>query len=194
MGSLLDYTAPSCPFAGLRGEQEGLHDESIERELAAFVKDSEFPCLGAKAAFNTKRATVVQFKTLGCPLHIPHLATALSEFIAASKDTPPQKLKTFVACFEGPRGLDEEAFERLMWQELQELRNLDAKTPLLVSPGCLMTQRVLTLLIPLRKNPSSLSAFTPTLHVTPGAFRLPPSRSTSSPSSKRSGRAVDGNG
>ena len=116
----------ACPFAH-RAEGDTLSNtQRIRTELVAFVKDPAFPCLGAKAAFNTNRATVATFDTLGDASHIPELAYALSEFLEDSRHTPPKKLKTFVACFKGPQALDEEDFERLMWQELQALRAFDA--------------------------------------------------------------------
>jgi FPC/CPF motif-containing protein YcgG len=109
-----------------------------------FVLQPEFPCLGAKAAFNSGSATVEVFEELGRAGSTDRLAAALSNFTrlvgrdsvepqqratsdpGGSTESRPTDYASFIAIFERPRETDEIEFERLLWKQLRLLHEHDA--------------------------------------------------------------------
>ena len=98
---------------------------AIEAETAfrQFVARPEFPCLGAKAAFNSQSETVRVFDELGGE-STNALAPALLDFTRARAGG---EYATFVAIFERPSETDETEFERLLWKQLRLLHEVDAR-------------------------------------------------------------------
>lgn len=92
-----------------------------ESAFRQFVLDADFPCLGAKAAFNSNAETVRVFGELASAESTECLAASLSEFV----QNPPE-YATFVAIFESPHETTEMEFERLIWQQLRQLHAEDA--------------------------------------------------------------------
>jgi len=86
----------------------------------SFVLEPDFPCLGAKAAFNSDSQTVHLFDEFGSPEATAELAAALSDFRGRIGD-----YSTFVAIFERPRDTTEMEFERLLWKQLRLLHAHD---------------------------------------------------------------------
>ena len=86
-----------------------------------FVLQPDFPCLGAKAAFNSHSQTIRVFKELGSAESTAELAAALSEF------TRPTEYSTFIAIFENPRETTETEFEHLIWKQLRLLHARDTR-------------------------------------------------------------------
>ena len=97
---------------------------------------SEFPCLGAKAAFNDETYALAVYPELGSVESTAGLCRDLvkfRKFAAVSNSEPASPLPaterngyaTFVAIFRGPLGLDEEQFEELLWEQLRELHRVD---------------------------------------------------------------------
>jgi len=86
-----------------------------------FVLDPNFPCLGAKAAFNSDSQTIRVFEELGSVESTAELAAGLNDFRGAIGD-----YSSFIAIFERPRNTTEIEFERLFWQQLRLLHAHDA--------------------------------------------------------------------
>ena len=99
---------------------------AIAEEFAVFVADPEFPCVGAKAAFNSGSYRVKVYEKLADPSYAKGLARDLEAF-QNSKIRRISEYATFVAIFREPRSVNEERFERLLWSQLQQLNSLDAK-------------------------------------------------------------------
>ena len=100
-------------------------DFAIQAE-AAFrqsILRPEFPCLGAKAAFNSNSATVEVFDGLGATESTNALAYALLDF---TRTRAVGEYATFVAIFERPSETDEAEFELLLWKQLRLLHEVDA--------------------------------------------------------------------
>src|SRR5438105_700600 len=92
-----------------------------EKTFREFISRPEFPCLGAKAAFNSNSQTLRVFNELGDGGSTDHLAAALSDFtllvgrdsvepiLLATSDSGgwtesrPTEYATFIAIFEHPR-------------------------------------------------------------------------------------------
>ena len=91
-----------------------------ETAFREFVLEAAFPCLGAKAAFNSHSETIRGFDELGSAESTKALADALYDF------SPSNQYATFVAIFERPRTLTEIEFENLLWKQLRLLHERDA--------------------------------------------------------------------
>src|ERR1044072_6106474 len=110
----------------------------LEEAFRQFVLRPEFPCLGAKAAFNSSAQTVRVFPELGSAETTEELAAGLYDFtrsvgrdsVAPQVATPnpggstasrPTDFATFIALFERPREMAEIEFEGLLWKQLRLL-------------------------------------------------------------------------
>ena len=118
---------------------------AIEAETAfrQFVARSEFPCLGAKAAFNSESQTLRLFDELGSAESTDELGTALKDFASlvgrdsvepkqlatpdpgGSTESRPTDYASFIAIFERPRETSELEFEDLLWKQLRLLHEHD---------------------------------------------------------------------
>ncbi len=124
----------------MRKDQFAIQAEQAFRD---FVLRPEFPCLGAKAAFNLNSATVEVLDELGAAGVTDHLAAALSNFTRlvgrdsvepkprvgtdpGSTESLPTDYASFIAIFEQPRETSELEFERLLWKQLGLLHERDA--------------------------------------------------------------------
>src|SRR5256714_7714146 len=98
---------------------------AIQAEAAfrQFILRPEFPCLGAKAAFNSNLATVEVFDEVGATESTNALAYALLDF---TRTRAVGEYATFVAIFERPSEPDEAEFELLLWKQLRLLHEVDA--------------------------------------------------------------------
>ena len=92
------------------------------RAFRQFIARPEFPCLGAKAAFNSQSETVRVFDELGGE-STNALAQALLDF---TRTRAGYQYATFAAIFERPSETDETEFERLLWKQLRLLHEVDA--------------------------------------------------------------------
>ena len=91
-----------------------------------FVVRQEFPCVGARAAFNSGAYAVVVYDELGSDAATTNLARDLFEF-TRSDIRGASEYATFVAVFSGGPPTDELQFERALWEQLQKLNQLDAE-------------------------------------------------------------------
>lgn len=99
-------------------------DQEIKEQFAAFVRAAEFPCLGAKAAFNAGARSISVFDSLGSAQSSQPLAAALGSFLDCQRSRL-SSYATFVAIFREPRSLGEEEFELRLWKQLQQLHEID---------------------------------------------------------------------
>jgi FPC/CPF motif-containing protein YcgG len=99
---------------------------NAEEAFRQFVLRPGFPCVGAKAAFNSGSYILRTFAQLGGEGSTAELSAALCDF-TLSELAHTSEYATFVAIFEGPRKTDELEFEKLFWQQLRGLHQLDAE-------------------------------------------------------------------
>jgi FPC/CPF motif-containing protein YcgG len=90
-----------------------------------FVLDPSFSCLGGRSALNRSTYRFGAYERLDDPAVTAGLARDLHAF-AAERAGFQSNFTTYVAVFRGPRDLDEAAFERQLWSQLQRLHDLDA--------------------------------------------------------------------
>ena len=101
----------------MRSHQFAAEAEQAFRQL---VSDPHFPCLGAKAAFNSHSQTMRVFGELAGDESTLELAAALPDF---TKN--PADYASFIAIFEEPRATSETEFEELLWRQLRLLHEHD---------------------------------------------------------------------
>ena len=90
-----------------------------------FVTNQEFPCVGARAAYNSDSYVIGIYDELAGQTATAQLAQDLFEF-TRSEIRDASEYATFVAIFRQPESCDEVAFEQRLWQQLGRLNRLDA--------------------------------------------------------------------
>jgi hypothetical protein len=91
-----------------------------------FVTAHEFPCVGARAAYNHESYVLATYDEIGSEAATAELAQDLFEF-TRSQLREESEYATFVAVFRQPERCDEVAFEERLWRQLGNLNRLDAE-------------------------------------------------------------------
>ena len=117
------------PFAplvapGLDGGSDSFLSEA-KQAFRDLVMRQEFPCVGARAAFNSGSYVVSAFAELGSDSATAALARDLFDFTRSGM-REASEYATFVAIFSGPEEMDELQFEQALWRQLQKLNDADA--------------------------------------------------------------------
>lgn len=99
----------------------------VEQAFSELVESAVFPCLGAKAAFNSSSQTIEVYDPIGSEAATRALRHDLYRF-TRSAIRHDSEYATFIAVFRGPADLSEEAFEADFWHQLQELHNADTNS------------------------------------------------------------------
>jgi hypothetical protein len=102
-------------------------DPIVLQRVKAYVLDAAFPCVGARAAINSKRAEFGSFGSLGGdePEDLQSLCDALMRFSQAYPE-PGDVPVTYIAMFDDDVR-DEDDFERRLWRHLQLLNGFDKR-------------------------------------------------------------------
>ncbi|MBC8140742.1 MAG: YqcI/YcgG family protein [Armatimonadetes bacterium] len=101
--------------------------EFVHDSFRALVLNPRFSCVAAKSAFNKDNYRFSTYhNTLASPEATLQLARDLYLFVNEQKRLQDDGFYTFVATFTEPSGLSEEAFEKLLWAQLQALHDADA--------------------------------------------------------------------
>lgn len=100
-------------------------DHPLTRAFETFVRDAEFPCVGAKSALARSQMDIIIARDItsgwdDLRIH-PRLFAAARRF-----DADPTLFQSFVVLFEGPTTLDEVEFEQALWERIQSLADKDA--------------------------------------------------------------------
>ena len=106
------------------GPQVGF-GRQLRAAFEQFVRDPNFPCLGAKAAFNSGSYELHVYRNLGSDASTKRLSADLYAF-TRSEVRQTSEYATFVAVFAEPRDIGEAEFENLLWQQLRKLHQTDA--------------------------------------------------------------------
>jgi FPC/CPF motif-containing protein YcgG len=97
----------------------------VHDALRALVLNEQFPCLGGKSAVRHGAYRFGLYGELGSSVASAGLARDLFTFVS-DLETLQSPFSTYLASFTAPNPPDEIAFERLLWQTLQQLHDLDA--------------------------------------------------------------------
>lgn len=103
---------------------DDLAREQGEVELRALIADPAFPCVGAKSAMARGTLKVLVGHSLDSAWDDVRIHRQLLEWVRAYR-ADPGGLRSLAVVFSGPSGLDEAAFERLMWQRIQSFADKD---------------------------------------------------------------------
>lgn len=94
-------------------------------EFRAFIRDAGFPCVGAKSALSKGQMRILVARDITSTWDDMRIYPALLAF-AARYRRQPDLFQSFAVVFEGPGTLDEEGFERYLWERVQSLSDKDA--------------------------------------------------------------------
>src|SRR5918997_3169233 len=108
------------------GEPVPLLQKFVHDSFRALVLNPAFSCVGAKSAIRRGSYRFGLYAEMGSLGSTAGLARDLFDFVE-EQDNLNGEFSTFVACFEGPVGLDEEGFEGLLWGQLQRLHEQDRR-------------------------------------------------------------------
>lgn len=99
----------------------------VRADLFRFIEGDGFSCVAAKTAL--KLGTIVHrhYGMLAERTTTATLHGDLCRFVEA-KDSIHEVMASFIATFSGPLPTLEEEFEKLLWQQLQALHDLDTRT------------------------------------------------------------------
>ena len=104
-----------------------MHGEQAFRLFEEFVRNEQFPCVGAKSALARDALTVIGASDIRRTTNDLDIHRALSEF-GAGLDIESPVVSSFAVVFDGPEELSEEEFEAALWDRVQALHNLDVAT------------------------------------------------------------------
>lgn len=94
-------------------------------EYLAFVADRNFPCIAAKAALAEEQIRTLVVDHLACPNDDHEILRFLNQFVDEFRAS--EKLyHSAVVIFRQPEDPDEDTFDKMMWQRLQSISDLDA--------------------------------------------------------------------
>lgn len=96
----------------------------VHDSFRALVLNAQFSCVGAKSAIQTGSYRIGHYAELASPGATAGLARDLNAFIQ-EQPLMEGEFSTLIATFTGPVGTNEEEFERLLWNQLQKLHDLD---------------------------------------------------------------------
>ncbi|GJE44707.1 guanitoxin biosynthesis heme-dependent pre-guanitoxin N-hydroxylase GntA [Methylobacterium soli] len=90
-----------------------------------FIRDTGFPCVGAKSALSKGQMRILVARDITSTWDDMRIYPALLAF-AARYRRQPDLFQSFAVLFEGPGDLDEDGFERHLWDRVQSLADKDA--------------------------------------------------------------------
>ena len=99
--------------------------EPIEDKFEAFIEAADFPCVGAKSASARGNLTMVRARDLRSGWNDLEIHERLMDWAAAHGEDDGA-LHSFAVLFAGPDDLNEDEFERLMWERIQSFADKDA--------------------------------------------------------------------
>lgn len=89
-----------------------------------FIEDSGFPCVGAKSALGKDQLTHLVLDDMRTGLEDRTLLSAFYRFVDRYRENKAL-FTSFAVSWRGPVGLEEGEFERLLWERLGALHQLD---------------------------------------------------------------------
>ncbi len=107
----------------LQPAQKSASDRLAAR-LADFIREQDFPCVGAKSALARGGLRTLVARDLTSAWDDLHIYAALLEF-AADYRARPGPFQSLAVIFDGKAPPTEQAFETALWQRLQSLSDKD---------------------------------------------------------------------
>ncbi len=101
-------------------------NEDIIHEFELFINNKAFPCVAAKAAFERQQIKCMVAGHMACPKDDGDILKFLYDFVDIYRNSPVIFHSASII-FQGTELYSEEMFDKLLWQRLQSLSDLDAK-------------------------------------------------------------------
>lgn len=99
-------------------------DHPLARRFDAFVRDASFPCVGAKSALAKGQIRIVVGRDMRSAWDDLRIYPNLLD-LAWTYASEPSLFHSLAVVFEEDSGLDEEGFERCLWERLESLTHKD---------------------------------------------------------------------
>ncbi|MFS0736235.1 guanitoxin biosynthesis heme-dependent pre-guanitoxin N-hydroxylase GntA [Sphingomonas sp. 1P06PA] len=99
-------------------------DHPLAERFRTFVRDQEFPCVGAKSALSRGQMRFIVARDMRSAWDDLRVLPTLMH-LASGYRADPKLFQTLVVLFEGPDALDETTFEQHLWQRVQSLSDKD---------------------------------------------------------------------
>lgn len=77
-----------------------------------------------QTVFNTDNYVIKEYGEFGQQYNAPPILSNLQDYVN-NYSFEENDFYTFIAAFQGPQGLSDQEFERLLWQQLQYIHNID---------------------------------------------------------------------
>lgn len=97
----------------------------IIEDFHLFIRNDYFPCLGAKGAMGTDQIRIMVAEHFNRADDDKEILSFAYHFVKEYRKAN-NGLHSFVVVFKEPVNIGEDTFEKMMWQRLQSLRDLDA--------------------------------------------------------------------
>ncbi len=99
-------------------------DHPLAGHFRRFIEERDFPCVGAKSALRASRLEILVARDITSSWDDLRIYPSLLAF-AQAYAAAPVLFQSFAVVFDGPRAIDEAAFERALWQRVQSLTEKD---------------------------------------------------------------------
>jgi FPC/CPF motif-containing protein YcgG len=96
----------------------------LARSFIASVERADFPCVGAKSALGKGQMDILVARDIASAWDDLRILPALAATVARYR-ADRALFRTMVVLFEGPAGLNEQQFERHLWERAQSLSDKD---------------------------------------------------------------------
>ena len=97
-----------------------------EERFRKFILEDDHPCIMSQTVFGTDHYELYTYKDLGSETAAREILVDLQKYLE-DNDFSTKEFYSFVAVFEGEAEFSEKEFEKLLWQQLQHIHNLDKK-------------------------------------------------------------------
>lgn len=104
---------------------QSAHDIDLPKIFGDFVRDKDFPCVGAKAALSKGTLELLICRSISSSWDDLRMHDKLMHWAQAYQEAPGL-FRSLAFIFEDETALDEQEFEAAMWQRLQSLADKDA--------------------------------------------------------------------
>jgi FPC/CPF motif-containing protein YcgG len=104
---------------------EETDDVQFEQAFEDFIRDRDFPCVGAKSALSRGTLRTVVCRSITSSWDDMRIHNALLDW-AGEYRSDPSLFRSIAFLFADPTALGEKAFEAAMWQRIQSLADKDA--------------------------------------------------------------------
>ncbi len=99
-------------------------EHPLTDKLKIWVRDDDFPCVGAKAALSQGEMTTIVLPDISLPGGDARLHAALLGFVSRAR-LKPALFQSFAVLFEAPDDLSEQEFETRLWERIQAISDRD---------------------------------------------------------------------